>query len=40
VVYVGDITVIGNDEKERKNLGSCLAKEFEIKELGNLRLKN
>ena len=27
----------GNDEKKRQNLDKCLAEEFEIKELGNLK---
>lgn len=38
LVYVHDIIVIGNDEKEKEALRRCLIKEFKIKELG--RLKN
>ena len=34
LVYVGDIIVIGNDEKENEALKQCLIKEFEIKSLG------
>ena len=37
IVYVDDIIVTRNNEKERQNLGRCLAMEFEIKELGNLK---
>ena len=37
VVYVDDNIVTGNNEKERQNLGSCLSKEFEIKEPRNLK---
>lgn len=34
LVYVDDIIMTGNDDKERQTLRQCLAKEFEIKELG------
>lgn len=37
LVYVDDIIMIGNDEKERHDLKRCLAKEFEIKELRKLK---
>ena len=37
LVYVNDIIVIGNDEKENDSLGKCLIKEFDIKELGQLK---
>ena len=37
LVYVDDIIVIGNDGKEKQSLRQCLAKEFEIKELGRLK---
>ena len=37
LVYVDDIIVIGNDEKERQTLRQCLTKKFEIKELGKLK---
>ena len=34
LVYVGDIIVIRNDEKENEALKQCIIKEFEIKSLG------
>ena len=34
LVYIDDIIAIGNDLEEREALKQCLAKEFEIKELG------
>ena len=37
IVYVDDIIVTRNDEKEKENLERCLAKEFEIKEPRNLK---
>lgn len=37
IVYVDDIIVIGNDESEVKLLKTQLAKEFEIKDLGQFR---
>ncbi|KAL0458711.1 UNVERIFIED_CONTAM: Retrovirus-related Pol polyprotein from transposon RE1 [Sesamum latifolium] len=37
VVYVDDIIVTGNDPTERDSLPKCLAKEFEIKELGKMK---
>ena len=37
LVYVDNIIVTRNDEKERQTLRQCLTKEFEIKELGKLR---
>ena len=37
IVYVDDIILIGNDTIESKNVRKRLAKEFEIKELGQLK---
>lgn len=37
LVYVDDIIVTGNDEREKQRLKQNLIKEFEIKELGKLR---
>lgn len=37
LVYVDDIIVTGNDEKEKEALKRCLTKKFEIKELGRLK---
>ena len=37
VVYVDDIIFMGNDENEARRLKEELNKEFEIKDLGNLR---
>lgn len=37
LVYVDDIIVTGNEEKEKQHLSQCLAKEFEIKALGRLK---
>ena len=37
LVYVDDIIVTGNDEKEKEALKNSLAREFEIKDLGKLR---
>lgn len=37
LVYVDDIIVTGNDEKEKLRLKQQLAEEFEIKELGQLK---
>jgi len=39
IVYVDDIVVTGNDDKEIQNLEKSLANKFEIKDLGNLSLK-
>ena len=36
-MYVDDIIVTENDEKEKNTLKQCLAKEFEIKDLGKLK---
>ena len=36
-MYVDDIIVTENDEKEKNTLKQCLAKEFEIKDLGQLK---
>ena len=36
-MYVDDILVTGNDEKDKNTLKQCLAKEFEIKDLGKLK---
>ena len=37
LVYVKDIIVTGNDEREKHDVKQRLAKEFEIKELGKLK---
>ena len=37
LVYVDDIIVTGNNDKERQVLNQCLAKKFEIKELRRLK---
>ena len=37
IVYVDDVIVTRNDLEEREALKWCLAKEFEIKELGKLK---
>lgn len=37
ILYMDDIIVTGNDEKEKDTLKQCLAKEFEIKDLGRLK---
>ena len=37
VVYVDAIILMGNDENEARRLKEELNKEFEIKDLGNLR---
>ena len=37
LVYVDDIIVTRNDEKEKQDLKQCLIKKFEIKELGRLK---
>ena len=37
LVYVDDIIVTGNDEKDKHDVKQRLAKEFEIKELGKLK---
>ena len=37
LVYVDDIIVVGNDEKEKQDLKQCLIKEFQIKELERLK---
>ena len=36
-VYIDDIIMMRNDEKERQTLRQCLTKEVEIKELGRLK---
>ena len=36
-MYVDDIIVTENDEKEKNTLKQCLAKEFEIKDLRKLK---
>ena len=36
-MYVDDIIMTGNDPKEKEALWQCLAKEFEIKDLGKLK---
>lgn len=36
-IYVNDTRVIGDDHEEIQNFKGKLAKEFEIKDLGNLR---
>ena len=36
-MYVDDIIVTGDDNKERQFLSQCLAKEFKIKVLGQLK---
>ena len=37
LVYVDDIIVTSDNEKEKLMLKECLAKEFEIKDLGRLK---
>lgn len=37
LVYVDDIIVIGDDEKEKLMLKQYMVKEFEIKEFGKLK---
>ena len=37
LVYVDNIIVTGNDEREKHDVKQGLAKEFEIKELGKLK---
>nr|CAN78733.1 hypothetical protein VITISV_020436 [Vitis vinifera] len=37
IVYVDDIILYGNDMKELQNLKKYLSKEFEVKDLGNLK---
>ena len=37
IVYVDDMVVTGNDPQEMDNLQKILAKEFELKDLGNLK---
>ena len=37
IVYVDNIILTGNDNKELERLKKVLAKEFEIKNLGNLK---
>ena len=37
IVYMNDIIVTGNDAKEKNTLMQCLAKKFEIKDLGKLK---
>ena len=36
-MYVDDIIITENDEKEKNTLKQCLTKEFEIKDLGKLK---
>ena len=37
LVYVDNIIVTGNDEREKHDVKKILAKEFELKELGKLK---
>jgi hypothetical protein len=37
IVYVDDIVMTGNDDKEIRNLKNCLLNEFEMKDLGMLK---
>jgi len=37
LVFVDDIIVTVNNEKEQQRLSQCLGKEFEIKTLGKLK---
>ena len=37
IVYVDDIILTGNDEREREAMKQCMKNEFEIKELGKLK---
>ena len=37
-MYVDDIIVTRNDEKEKNTLKRCLAKEVEIKDLGKIEV--
>ena len=37
LVYIDDVIITRNDELERHTLRQCLAKEFEVKELGKLK---
>ena len=36
-VYVDDIIITGDDQEEIKRLKGCLSKEFEVKDLDNLK---
>jgi hypothetical protein len=37
IIYVDDMVVTGNDPEERKALQNYLSKEFEMKDLGDLK---
>ncbi|CAA6664134.1 unnamed protein product [Spirodela intermedia] len=37
LIYVDDIIITGNDDKEIQNLSNCLVQEFDVKTLGRLK---